>query len=54
MPWAARPYDLRQAKIPAFPGAAGGGMFTFGGRGGKAVSYTHLMLRAAEAEAFIT
>ena len=34
VPWAARPYDLRQAKIPAFPGAAGGGMYTFGGRGG--------------------
>ena len=28
VPWAARPYDLRQAKIPAFPGAEGGGMFT--------------------------
>ena len=23
VPWAARPYDLRQAKIPAFPGADG-------------------------------
>ena len=23
VPWASRPYDLRQAKIPAFPGAAG-------------------------------
>ena len=31
VPWASRPYDLRQAKIPAFPGAEGGGMFTFGG-----------------------
>mgnify|MGYP000771366297 FL=1 len=35
IPWASRPYDLPQAKIPAFPGAEGGGMFTFGGRGGK-------------------
>ena len=32
IPWASRPYDLPQAKIPAFPGAEGGGMFTFGGR----------------------
>ena len=24
VPWASRPYDLRQAKIPAFPGAEGG------------------------------
>ena len=23
VPWASRPYDLRQAKIPAFPGAEG-------------------------------
>jgi hypothetical protein len=35
VPWAFRPYDLRQAKIPSFPGAEGGGMFSFGGRGGK-------------------
>jgi len=35
VPWAARPTDLPQAKIPAFPGAEGGGKFTFGGRGGK-------------------
>ena len=27
VPWAFRPYDLRQAKIPAFPGAEGGGMY---------------------------
>ena len=33
--WAHRPDDLPQADIPAFPGAEGGGMFTFGGRGGK-------------------
>lgn len=35
IPWAARPEDLPQAKIPAFPGAEGGGAFTAGGRGGK-------------------
>jgi hypothetical protein len=27
--------DLPQAEIPAFPGAEGGGMFSFGGRGGR-------------------
>ncbi len=42
VPWAFRPYDLRQAKIPAFPGAEGGGMFTFGGRGGKVLTVTNL------------
>lgn len=35
IPWAAKPSDLPQAKIPAFPGAEGGGAFSFGGRGGK-------------------
>ena len=40
--WASRPYDLRQAKIPAFPGAEGGGMYTFGGRGGKVLTVTTL------------
>ncbi len=42
IPWAARPYDLPQAKIPAFPGAEGGGMYTFGGRGGKVLTVTNL------------
>lgn len=42
VPWAFRPYDLRQAKIPAFPGAEGGGMYTFGGRGGKVLVVTNL------------
>lgn len=42
VPWASRPYDLPQAKIPAFPGAEGGGMFTFGGRGGKVLVVTNL------------
>src|SRR4051812_37508306 len=32
---ASRPEDLPQAKIPAFPGAEGGGAFSFGGRGGR-------------------
>ncbi|MBA3483816.1 MAG: polysaccharide lyase [Pirellulales bacterium] len=35
IPWAAKPEDLPQAEIPAFPGAQGGGMYSFGGRGGK-------------------
>ena len=42
VPWAGMPYDLRQAQIPAFPGAEGGGMFTFGGRGGKVLTVTNL------------
>lgn len=42
IPWAKRPYDLPQAKIPAFPGAEGGGMYTFGGRGGKVITVTNL------------
>jgi hypothetical protein len=35
IPWASKPSDLPQAKIPAFPGAEGGGAYSFGGRGGK-------------------
>ena len=42
VPWAGMPYDLKQAKIPAFPGAEGGGMYTFGGRGGKVLTVTNL------------
>ncbi|GAB3647110.1 thrombospondin type 3 repeat-containing protein [Echinicola sediminis] len=42
IPWAARPTDLPQADIPAFPGAEGGGMYTFGGRGGKVLTVTSL------------
>ena len=34
LPGAAKPSDLPQAAIPAFPGAEGGGMYAFGGRGG--------------------
>lgn len=42
IPWAARPTDLPVAKIPAFPGAEGGGQYTFGGRGGKVITVTSL------------
>lgn len=42
IPWAARPYDLPQADVPAFPGAEGGGKFSFGGRGGKVYVVTNL------------
>lgn len=42
IPWAARPYDLPQANIPAFPGAEGGGMYTLGGRGGRVLTVTNL------------
>jgi hypothetical protein len=35
LPGASKPSDLPQATIPAFPGAWGGGMYSFGGRGGK-------------------
>jgi hypothetical protein len=42
VPWASKPSDLPQAKIPAFPGAEGGGAFTEGGRGGKVFVVTSL------------
>jgi hypothetical protein len=42
VPWAAKPEDLPQAAIPAFPGAQGGGMYSFGGRGGKVFVVTNL------------
>lgn len=42
VPWASRPCDLPQAKIPAFPGAEGGGMYSFGGRGGRVITVTNL------------
>lgn len=42
IPWAAKPEDLPQAKIPAFPGAEGGGALSFGGRGGKVFVVTSL------------
>lgn len=42
LPGAAHPDDLPQADIPAFPGAQGGGMYSFGGRGGKIYVVTNL------------
>ncbi len=47
IPWAERPTDLPQAKIPAFPGAEGGGMYSFGGRGGKVITVTSLADRGS-------
>ena len=42
LPGASKPEDLPQASIPAFPGAWGGGMYSFGGRGGKVYVVTSL------------
>ncbi|MDF2190440.1 polysaccharide lyase [Paraflavitalea sp. CAU 1676] len=42
IPWAAKADDLPQATIPAFPGAEGGGKYSFGGRGGKVIVVTNL------------
>jgi hypothetical protein len=42
IPQAAKPGDLPQAAIPAFPGAEGGGAYAFGGRGGKVYVVTTL------------
>ncbi|WP_442795451.1 polysaccharide lyase [Pelobium manganitolerans] len=42
IPWAGRPTDLPQAEIPAFPGAEGGGAYSFGGRGGKVIVVKNL------------
>jgi hypothetical protein len=42
IPGAEKPGDLPQSKIPAFPGAQGGGMYSFGGRGGKVYVVTNL------------
>lgn len=42
IPDARHPDDLPQAQIPAFPGAQGGGMYSFGGRGGRVFVVTNL------------
>ncbi|HEY4109189.1 polysaccharide lyase [Puia sp.] len=42
VPWAARPTDLPQSPILAFPGAQGGGAHTFGGHGGRVLVVTSL------------
>jgi len=42
LPQAEKPEHLPQASIPAFPGAWGGGMYSFGGRGGKVFVVTTL------------
>ncbi|WP_221032400.1 pectate lyase family protein [Actomonas aquatica] len=42
LPGAEKPDDLPQASIPAFPGAEGGGMYSFGGRGGRVIVVTNL------------
>jgi hypothetical protein len=42
IPYAGKPDDLPQAKVPAFPGAEGGGKYAFGGRGGKIYVVTNL------------
>lgn len=42
VPWCSSPEELPQASIPAFPGAEGGGRYSFGGRGGKIYVVTSL------------
>ena len=42
IPWAASPGDLPQSTVPAFPGAEGGGKYSFGGRGGRVYVVTSL------------
>ncbi len=42
IPWASRPTDLPQSSLKAFPGAEGGGMYSFGGHGGKVLVVTSL------------
>lgn len=42
IPWAGKPDDLPQSTIPAFPGAEGGGKYSFGGRGGRVLVVTNL------------
>ncbi len=40
--FASRPTDLPQSSLLAFPGAEGGGMYSFGGRGGRVIVVTTL------------
>ncbi len=42
IPFASRPTDLPQAELAAFPGAEGGGAYSFGGRGGKVIVVKNL------------
>lgn len=42
IPWASRFDELPQSDIPAFPGAEGGGKYSFGGRGGRVLVVTNL------------
>ena len=42
VPWCAAPEELPQADIPAFPGAEGGGKYSFGARGGRILVVTSL------------
>jgi hypothetical protein len=42
IPWAGRPTDLPQSAFLAFPGAEGGGAYSFGGRGGRVIVVKNL------------
>lgn len=42
IPWASRPTDLPQSDLLAFPGAEGGGAYSFGGRGGRVIVVKNL------------
>lgn len=42
IPWAGRPNDLPQSDLLAFPGAEGGGAYSFGGHGGRVIVVKNL------------